>query len=66
MIYFSKEKNNTVVETDEKEVKRKKFTFGPHEFDISVGLLDGGRLDPRREVRARDTDMGTLLTLFID
>lgn len=53
------------MDTDEKkEVERKKFTFVLHRFDISMGLLDGGvlcvALEPRREFRTRDTDMGTL------
>lgn len=43
VIYFSKERNNTaVVETDEKEMERRKCGFSLHEFDISVGLLHGG------------------------
>ena len=42
MMYFNKGKNsNAVVETDEQEMQRRKFSFGLHELDISVGLLDG-------------------------
>jgi len=39
---FNKEKkNNAVVETHEKEMQRRKFSFGLYEFDISLGLVDG-------------------------
>lgn len=43
VILFSKEKNDEIVDTDEKkEVEEKKFTFGFHEFDNLMGILDSG------------------------
>ena len=51
-------------ETHEKEMQRKKFSFGLYEFDISLGFVDGDikyeALEPRGKVRASSTDLGTL------
>ena len=50
-------------ETHEKEMQRKKFSFGLYEFDISLGFVDGDikyeALEPRGKVRASSTGLDT-------